>query len=63
MQTEQQRIDWLKRQLVQVEEFLQHGKERLALTPDNKAMQVTQQSWERLHAEYTQDLAALEAAQ
>lgn len=63
VQTTEQRIDWLKRQLAQVEEFIAHGKARLALAPNDQPALLTQSSWEQLHAEYVRDLTRLELPQ
>lgn len=62
MQTTEQRIDWLERQIEQVKVFVERDRALLASAPGDFAYQLSLRSWESALAEYTRDLDLLRNA-
>lgn len=47
----QKRLDWLKRQLVEVASFIERDTQLLSESPDSRSLQVAHRSWQDHHKE------------
>ena len=56
MESTENRIDWLGRQLVQVREFIEQDTQRLAESPANFAVQLSLDSWRAHFGELQEEL-------
>lgn len=56
---EKQRIDWLKRQLAEIDGFIERDRARLSESPEKLSIQLSLDSWLKHHIELSDELSAV----